>query len=202
MWTRLSSVPLLTALAACATPAPPPTLPLQNFTCANAPNLAGARPLALPNNRAVTVTIDANTPCLETPAGKQLHVLFSLPQLPAEYLLSVVSAPHGTGIFSLDVSILDSAGMLLRALPRDAVVFRGNSLSAGARIRPGDRYLVVSSDPGNVGQSVTWISDVAQITTVSTGTAFVPVGTGTSTTSTYTYSHTGTITVSLQEMPK
>src|SRR5690348_6162294 len=67
---------------------------------------------------------------------------------------------------------------------------------------PGERYLIVASDPDSVGQRVMQIAGSTQGTTTMVGTGFVSIHTGSENTRHLTFAHNGTVTVALQPIPK
>lgn len=201
-WTKPAHLLPVVILAACATP-PPPTVSLEGRSCVAGPELGKAQSLALAPDKAITVKLDATAACLLANDGaKSVYVAFQLPQSADEYLVTVVSAPLGQGLFSPHLLMLDSNGQMVRELPRESFLFHGPSLSAGIRVHPGERYLVVASDPQSVGASVSRLTENTHVTVATSGFVTFAVHTGSEANSTYTYAHNGTITVWAQTLPK
>lgn len=123
--------------------------------------------------------------------------MFWLPVTDANYIISVASTPLGTGVFAPHVTLLDASGAPLREIARDKIVFRGNDLSVLFRSHPNERYLLVASDPGSVGQSVEQVKETTGTTTMAGGLAYFSYTTGDDTTKSYVYAHSGQITVTV-----
>jgi hypothetical protein len=201
---------VLGGVSACTTgpgPAPVVTLLLDGRACARDPDLAMTRALVLSTNKSVTVAVDEKMPCLTDSSGDpSLYAVFTLPQAMEEFLVSVTSYPQGQTLFAPRVMILDETGQPMREVSRDLFVFHGPALYLGLRVRAGERYLVVASDPKCVGQQVSHIQSATQSNTaaaVTTGGAiFVNINTGSETTSDYTYAHNGSITVAATPVPR
>ncbi len=198
----LAAMPIA-ALAACMPkPPPPPILSLEGRQCTPLPDLTTAKPL-LVDDKAVSVTLDDKTGCLDVHAAKKLvYVAFDLPAAPAPYLLSVTSTPIGEGLFSPRLTLLDAAGKPVREIPADAFLPHGSALHAGLRPHDGERYLIVSSDPETIGQSKSQIAEFIQVTGAYGGGVYMQVHTGTEATATFTHAYNGTVTVAATSMPK
>jgi hypothetical protein len=190
------------AAAGCATKPPvPPLLAFEMRNCASAPDYISGTPVLLAE-KAVTVSLDENTACFQiSPGMNSAYASFRLPEVPREYLVSVISAPVGQGLFSPHLQVLDANGKVLREIGRDAFVFHGPSLYAGLRIHPNERYLIVASDPASVGQEVSQIVGATQVATSGANGIFFQVHTGTETTSTYVYALNGSVIVEAQPVP-
>jgi hypothetical protein len=82
----------------------------------------------LDSGKAVKAELDTGAPCLaaEGTGAKSVYAAIRLPSSEEPYLLSVTSMPQGA---------------LLREVPRESFVFRGTTLHAGVRARPGAEYL-------------------------------------------------------------
>lgn len=158
--------PLLAALAllgACAAP-PPPLLDISTRVCPAAPDLIGARAVALDDPlhpHPLVVRVDEHAACVDTTVGKSAYVSFQLPDSAQPYMIAVRSAPLGAGLFVPRLMLFDGAGQLKREVPRDSFVFRGDTLTLLMRSRGDERYLVVASTPQAVGQTTTRISEYA-----------------------------------------
>jgi hypothetical protein len=188
-------------LAACAvTPPPAPMLSIDAQTCQAKPDLRTATSLSYKSDEETVVTqsIAAQTPCfVPFPGAKSLYRVFSLPVADESYVVSVASTPLGTGVFAPHVTLLDATGAPLREIAREKFVFRGNDLTALFRSRAGERYLLVASDPGSVGQSFERVTESRNSNTMAAGRAFFTVNTGNDITNNYVYAHSGQITVTI-----
>ena len=202
----IRAIPFATiaALAAgCAKP-PPPTLSLAGRTCVDRPDLVSAKTVPLADDKPVKVALDDKTPCLEIPgAGKAAYVAFGLPQTGDEYMLSITSVPIGEGRFSPKLVLTDGDGKTVRDIPPDMFMAHGTALRAGLRPHPGERYLIVSSDPQTIGQSKTQIMDSTQVSTATLATGgYIQIHTGSENSVTMTNAYNGTIIVAAQPIPK
>jgi len=171
------------------------------------PDLVLARELLLATNKAVTVAVDEKMPCLADSGGDpSVYTVFNLPQAMEEFLISVTSVPQGGTLFAPRVMMLDETGRAMREVSREIFVFHGPALYLGLRVRAGERYLVVASDPKFVGQGVSHIQSATMSNTIGTATAagaiYVNVNTGSETLMDYTYAHNGSITVAATPVPK
>ncbi len=171
------------------------------------PDLIAARALILATNKPVSVAVDEKMPCLADSSGDpSVYAVFALPQATEEFLVSVTSYPQGQTLFAPRVMMLDETGRAMREVTRDIFVFHGPALYLGLRVRAGERYLVVASDPKSVGQQVSHIQSATQSNTIgaatTAGTIFVNVNTGSESTTDYTYAHNGRIAVAATPVPK
>lgn len=179
----------------------PPTTVISGRSCAAQFDISSARDIAL-NGKELSVSVDANSPCTTDQASaSSLYSSFLLPASEREYFVSVVSNPVGSGLLSPRVIMLDANGSKLREVPRDAFVFHGSALYLGVRIRTGERYLIVASDPATVGQEISQTFDATQSNVYAAGPVFVAVHSGSSMTKTEIYSHTGSLTITAQPLP-
>ncbi|HXC54015.1 MAG TPA: hypothetical protein VNU97_01850 [Rhizomicrobium sp.] len=190
------------AAAACAH-APPdvaPILDLADRSCVPEPALAAALATAATvdgdREKPAVATIDAQTPCLAGPAGKSLYVLFALPG-GGPYTISLSSVPLGRSLFAPRASVLDGDGKLLRDLPIDGFLFRGTNLTTLYRSHPGERYLLVASDPPSVGRLISRVNETVQQTYASTGYATFVIYTGSDIATDTTWAHNGEVTLSV-----
>lgn len=205
---RIAAVALAALLlAGCSSaPVPPPMLSIDADNCAAQPDLAQAQALVLAKDaddaKPVATTFDAKTACFApTPGAKALYRVFALPQETADYTVSVASAPFGQGIFAPDVSLLDADGKVLRTIPREKFVFRGNALTILFRSHPDEHYLLVSSDPNELGKTFERTQEATQVYTGSTGFGTYQIHTGTDTTNQYIYTANGNVSVTLMPIP-
>lgn len=195
-------------LVGCATPKPrPPAITniASSQVCVERPSLTNA--IAIPYKpeekiTSVSIKIDGSSPCLQGSNGKSLYKVLQLPDLAPPYIASVRSLPHGQGIFSPSLSLLDEKGNLLRTIDRDKLTFRGSTLSALFRIRDNEKYIVAVSDNGTVGKSYQHIDDRVTTTHVQgVGGWGARVNRGSETIHHATYSHGGILEVSVRPIP-
>jgi hypothetical protein len=201
---RVLPFAVLTALlAACAKP-PPPTLTLAGRICVEKPDLKSAITVPLADDKPVKVTLDDKTPCFDAPgSGKAAYVAFSLPASSDEYMLSVTSVPIGEGRFLPRLALADGDGKTLRDIPPDMFMAHGAALRAGLRPHPGERFLIVSSDPDTIGQSKSQIMDGTQVSTATIATGgYIQIHTGFENNVTLTNAYNGTVIVAAQPIPK
>jgi Maltose operon periplasmic protein precursor (MalM) len=196
---RLAVAAMVLALAGCVTHAPP-TLTLDGRACADRPDLAAARSLALDSE--IGVSIDDKTPCVTRDDGaRTILVAFRLPVAPESYVVSVTSQPQGSALFSPHLTLLDRDGRPVRQIDRESLVNRGRSLSAAFRSRPGEVYLLISSDPARVGARADQFISSTQSTMVFTGVGYFFIHTGNEQVIPVTGSHSGFITVAARPVP-
>jgi hypothetical protein len=202
---RLLPLAVLTVLlAACAKPPPPPTLTLAGRNCVEKPDLASATSVPLADDKPIKVTLDDKAPCVDAPgSGKAAYAVFSLPVSNDEYMLSVTSVPVGEGRFLPRLVLADGDGKALRDIPPDMFMAHGTALRAGLRPHPGERFLIVSSDPDTIGQSRSQIVEGTQVSTSPVGTAgYIQIHTGFENNVTLTNAYNGTVIVAAQPIPK
>ena len=87
--------------------------------------------------------------------------------------------------------------LLVRHLPASSFLFRGTNLTSLYRSHAGERYLLVESDPANVGKPLQRVKENVQVNTFAVGYAYVEIHTGTDVASAATWSHNGQISVSV-----
>lgn len=192
-------------LVGCATPKPrPPAITniASSQVCVAEPSLTNA--IAIPYKpeekaTAVSIKIDRSSQCLQANGGKSLYKVLKLPDLAPPYIATVRSLPHGQGIFSPTLSLLDKKGNLLRTIDRDKLTFRGSTLSALFRIKNNEKYLIAVSNNDNVGKSYQHIDDRITSTQVQgVGGWYANVNRGSETVHHATYSHGGILEVSVR----
>jgi hypothetical protein len=168
----LCALLLAGAVVACTRNLAPPMLTVGDRPCATTPDLAMALPLALQGQTKAAVNFNTQTPCLQPAAGRsRLYAVFALPISDEPFWLSVMSVVKGQGVVAPHLALLDENGTVMREIPQDRFMLRGNSLQFGVRPQPGERFLLATSDPDAVGQQSDRIMG-------STNQAAVPVGTG------------------------
>jgi hypothetical protein len=93
--------------------------------------------------------------------------------------------------------LLDPAGQVTREVTLETFLFRGLSLTANLRSHPGERYLIVASEPGAVGRQDARIVSTARATS-SSG---IVVTYGNDVNDRYTYAYNGSVTVAIRPLP-
>jgi hypothetical protein len=187
--------------AACAhAPDVAPVLDLADRDCTAAPSLAGALPAVAivdgDREKPVIATLDLTSPCVSGPNGKALYALFALPD-GGPYTISLSSVPLGRSLFAPHASVLDAQGAVLRELATSSFMFRGTNLTVLYRSHPGERYLLVASDPPNVGKPLSRINETVQQTVASTGYATFVMYTGSDIPMSTTWAHNGQVIVNV-----
>ncbi|MBX3504900.1 MAG: hypothetical protein KF895_05435 [Parvibaculum sp.] len=193
-------------VASCANNAPDlsPLVQIAPASCTQEPNLGRALPVSFSAEgkiEAVRATISEQSPCLTVGEKKSLYEVFALPEAGQPIIVTVRSLPSTRGILPPRIVVLDKEGKVLRQIDRESIHFRGTALTAMLRTRPGDRYLVVSSDPDVVGTDISRVSGNVNQQMISTGAFMVPVYTGSESTASMTYAHNGTVDVSVRAIP-
>ena len=200
----VASVGLL--IASCANDAPDlaPLVQIAPPSCTEQPHLGRALPVGFSaegKTEAVSATITEQSPCLVVNEKNSLYEVFALPETGEPIIVTVRSLPSKSGILLPRIAVLDKEGKELRQIDRESIHFRGTALTALLRTRPGDRYLVVSSDPDVVGTDISRVSGSVSQQMLTTGAFMVPVYTGSESTASMTYAHNGTVDVSARAMP-
>jgi len=188
--------------SACITPPPdvPPLLQITSANCAAVPDLSTVVPTVATidgdDEKPAIVTLDATSRCLAGTTGKSLYAIFSIPD-GGPYTINVSSVSLGRSILAPKAEVLDAQGAVLHELPTSSFLFRGTNLTSLYRSHAGERYLLVQSDPANVGKPLQRLKENVQVNAVGTGYVYVEIHTGTDVASTATWSHNGQISVSV-----
>lgn len=192
------------ALQGCVTATPmQPLVRLDDRSCTPRPVLDGPAVVGLPFDKAVTVEVSGQSACLEGREGmRSSYVVLMLPEVSEPYVVTVASVPRGDALMSPRLLVLDAGGATLRERQRDAFMFHGTTLQAGMRAYPGDRYLVVASDPPTVGKKVSKLIGSTQSTMVPMGTGMFVMYSGSERAHGATFAHNGEITVRAQPVPR
>lgn len=166
--------------------------------------LAGALPLTLQakDNVALDITVGTASACLRSGGVASAYAVVALPEWPEEYLVSIISVPLGAALFSPRVQVLDASGKVLREVERDRFRFHGTALQLGLRVRAGDRFLAVISDPTTVGQKVSQVTSATYATQGSYGGGTFMMYHGTESNVELTYAHSGHLSVIADVFPK
>lgn len=197
------------ALSGCATvrESVPARLDLSSATCPSEVSLAGAVALASEKQGAkdaplkATARIGDTAPCVDESGLRSTYQVFSLPGGDG-LMITVVSVPLGGTLFSPRLQLRDGTGLMTRDVGRDMFLFGGgNTLQLQLRLRAGERYAVVLSDPKTVGTSVTNIATGTSMTGVPVGTGFVPIYTGHENSANLTFAHNGEVVVIVGAVP-
>lgn len=196
------ALPLLAALAlsACVTNSPPPVTKLAAVNCVEAPVTAAARELPFAAEEATRIALSETSPCITTPTGPAVYEAVRLPRLDAPYLVSIGSIVQGAALFSPRLTILGEDGQMLRQIPRESFNFRGAAFDATLRIAPGDRFLLITSDPDTVGKDMSqMVSSVSQ--SVVCAPWCVPIYRGNDSQRLSTFAHNGVVTLRARGYP-
>lgn len=197
-----ASILLPALLAGCATDGtlpPAPILSLGDRICSAAPELVRAQRLELPSRKPQTLTIDSESPCLDTePDGRSSYAVFALPESAQPYQMDVASTPTGLSLFSPRLLLTDAGGAVIRTVGRSQFQFRGGSLHAVVRMSGAERYVVIASDPQGIGETRQRIQTSTSATVTAVGTFY----SGNEAANTFTNAHNGVISVALRALPE
>ena len=193
-------------LAGCGSQGPAPIVSLADRACTPQPSLLGTPTLLLGGSNKMDVAVDVGAPCVEAPDGsRSAYIAVSLPATSVPYVLSVRSAILGQTVFAPRMELLDGEGHVLRDIPRSAFMFHGASLYAAVRSHINDRFLIVFSDAGTVGQTKSQVhEEINQQTFTSvtpTAVVAVNVNTGSDHTIAFTYADNGKLTITAAPLP-
>lgn len=184
---------LAAGLAGCSS-GPAPVTKVEAPSCATTPVLGGAPRPGL-GSMPVTLTFDARTACLDTPAGRATYVGFALPESAVPYEILLTSVPQGDTLLSPRVTTFAADGKPFRLVARDVFVLRGGVLRATVQAQPDERFMVVASDPASVGQEAVEVT-VSTMEAAGVGGGFgVPRVRDTSRSISFTNAHNGLVTV-------
>lgn len=166
-------VPLLAALVAgCATMTFPEAVTVYGAeNCDTAPNLARAASLTPERPKryfAVTLPVDGMTPCLRQAEARSPYVVYALPAEGAARMVEVGGAIEPARIFSPAVAILDEQGNVLRSFAPGQYLYRGGVFSVQFVPQTGERFVLVTADPGRVGRRYDAIAISTSTTTIAT----------------------------------
>lgn len=145
--------------------------------------------------------LDAVGPCLSGADGASPYSAFRLPNVPAPDVVNVASERRGQTVASLRLILLDEQGREMRTVPRASFVQRGQEPTGSLRVRPGERYLVVASDPATVGQQSRDITSTTRTQYLGYP-ALVTVSTGSEEVASTRYAHNGTFRVAARPLPR
>lgn len=172
---RMAALSLAAALAACARP-DPPLLTLSGRVCDVAPVLTNAAPVPFDSRAGVSVTLGANTPCLDTGGGRSVtYAVFRLPDATGPYQLTITSAVVGNAVVAPRATVYDAAGAVLRTLPPSEFRQGIAGFTAGLRSQGSERLLLVSADPATIGQPTTLRLSAREIGTQLAAAAVIPI---------------------------
>lgn len=164
-------------LAGCATPPPPRSfVPLIAFNpsyCLPSVALQEATPIILGEFETLKneIVFDETGTCVQQGDGTPaIYHVFRLPQAAESYLITIRTAPVGPAYLVVNADFLTADGKVTRQVDAKGFSFRGTSLTALLRSRPGEDYLVVKSDPSRVGFAFDQISEVSLLVATTTTT--------------------------------
>jgi len=193
-------------LAGCKTAGPDlaPLVQIAPASCNGTLDIGQALPLpfdAESKNKPTSIIVDEGSACFAEDNRKSLYRVFALPEHSQPFMLTVQSEPSSSSILAPRLIMLDGEGVRLREIGYDEFLFRGNALSAIFRTEPGERYMIVASDPEQVGSEVSRIGGSVQTQMMTTGVATFAVHTGSESTANLTYAHNGVVNVSARPIP-
>ncbi|WP_376090146.1 hypothetical protein ACE7GA_19255 [Roseomonas sp. CCTCC AB2023176] len=151
---RLLAIGATLLLAACAVPEPP-LLDVGNRACDRSPALETAQPVAFDRRPGAVARLGAEGRCIQAAdsGAATTYAIFGLPQGTPAATVNILSVAQGT-LVSPRVTLHDASGRVVRQIgPED---FRANvgGLTAGARLRGEERWLVVAADRAMLGRPV------------------------------------------------
>ena len=169
----LAGAAVAAVLASCATPPPPPSaiLAFAGSHCDAAPDLTQAQSLTPEKERAlytVTTQVGSATPCIRRDGRETAYVVYAIPADAEDKTLTVGGYLEPLRIFSPRVEVLDGHGETSRSFRSDEFMYRGPNYSVLFRPRPGERYVLVTTEESRVGQK--YDSIVIGTTTTTTAT--------------------------------
>lgn len=202
----LAALMIVGLVGGCAAKGPAPIVSLAGRACASVPSLLGVQTLLLGADNKLELVVDGNAPCVQTADGaRSAYVAVALPATSVPYVLSVRSQILGQTVFAPRMELLDGEGHVLRDIPPTAFMFHGASLYAAVRSHAGERFLVVFSDAGTVGQTKSQVhEEINQQTFTSvtpTAVVAVNVNTGSDHTVSFTYADNGKLTITARPLP-
>jgi len=168
----LAAAAATAAVAGCTTMPPPPAaiLTFAGGSCAATPDLSRAMSLTPEKERAlytVTTQVGSATPCVRRDGRDSFYLVYAIPADAEDKTLTVGGYLEPLRIFSPRVAVLDARGEISRSFRSDEFMYRGPNYSVLFRPRPGERYVLVTTDETRVGQ--TYDSIVIGVTTTSSG---------------------------------
>ncbi|ESQ76688.1 hypothetical protein [Asticcacaulis sp. AC402] len=154
-------VPLV-ILQACATvPPPPPPMAVTDLsgkTCATEPSTTNAvslTPVKKQIVHTVSTLVDVKSPCLSAGDGSlSNYVVYAIPASGENHTITVGGVQEAIRTFAPTVTLLQADGKVTRTFGEDRFALLGNTLGVQFRPLPAERFIVVQSNPGLVGQSV------------------------------------------------
>jgi len=193
-------------LASCAAPPVVPVVSLADRACAARPTLIGVPTLELGDKNKMEITVDGGESCVQAANGsRSIYVAVALPLTSVNYVLSVRSTILGQTVFAPRMALLDGQGRTLREIPRSAFNFHGSDIYAAVRSHADERFLVVFSDPGTVGQAESQIHEGVQQNTVVVaapgGSVAFTAFSGIDQTVGFNYAYNGRLTISADPFP-
>lgn len=178
VWSLLMVLGASGAVSCATPPPPPPTLDLSHRSCMSGLETGSVQTLPA-DGSAVTTKIDDTASCRQLPDGsRSSYRIFSLPAGTTQRMVTVASTPIGAGIFAPQVWLLDADYRPLRQLSGEAFLFRGSQLVGSARLHPGDRYVLIGSNPEQVGTEISRLQASTNSSVMSAGMALMTVHTG------------------------
>jgi Maltose operon periplasmic protein precursor (MalM) len=200
------ALPLMAALAGCQTKSVvmPARLEISTPSCAKAPDMGLASSFTGKKDELVSVVrMGDDAPCVTNAAGqKSSYAVLALPADAQDMIVTVTSKMMGQTILSPRLEIRDDKGALTREIPNEKFAYNGTSVQTQLRQRPGDRYVVILSDPATVGKTVEQIQSIRISSGVMVGMVYVPMNSGAEGRANLVFAHNGEVTTTLVPMPK
>ena len=199
---RCATIILLSLLGlACATqPAPQPLLSLSRQDCASVPAMSSAvQPDWTKKNEAV-VDFNATSPCLSDTVSARPFAVVALPAAAENYSILVGSNVMNNIMLPLKVEFLDEAGVPTRAIEGSKFTFRSNQLAVQVRGHAGEHFVLITSDPELVGQTMKQVRMRVANSGVALPGGYVPILTGVDQAMNLTFAHNGRVFVMIEPL--
>jgi len=155
----------LVILQACATVPPPPppvaVTDLSGKTCVTEPSTKDAvslMPVKKQVYHTVSTLVNASTPCLTAADGSSgNYVVYAIPASGENHTITVGGVQEAIRTLAPTVTLLEADGKVTRKFGEDRFAILGNTLGVQFRPLPQERFVVVQTNPGLVGQSVSTV---------------------------------------------
>jgi len=159
--------------------------------------LDAASDLVINSEKPLTQKVDASARCVATSANvPAVYAPFRLPDFERAYRVTVESDITGQALFAPEILMIDAAGTVQRRIGNDRFSTRGSLLQATVFVNPensGERYLVIASAAGAVGQVTSRVSSNVATMPIMAGAGMFMYTQGSEAQQFYTYSHNGVL---------
>jgi hypothetical protein len=162
---------------------------------------SGFRPIRFAPSKSCARDAPATAPCVTLSGQPALYAVFRLPTLNRPDIIAVDSEALASIMFAPHLLLLDAQGAIKRDVSRDMVMFHGRDLRVLVRSHPDETYLVIASDSGLVGKSVSRIDDSISMFAAGGPGLMAMIHTGSESTDTLSFSHTGKVEITLSPLP-